>query len=127
MLKVYYVVLLLAMVICIYVLDWPYTAGCAILGIGWYLVWSATITRRLAPSGESLKYSESVSQGLPYYSTWVLVVLALFSFALFIGSAFILYSDPSEWMMGLLGLVLFGAMTVMLVFMTRIKLRGNRQ
>lgn len=125
-LKVYYVVLFVAMGFCIYVLDWVYAAGCAIVGIGGYSVWSGAVTRRLTASRESLKFSESLDQGLPYYSTWVLVVLSLSSFLLFLASALMLYTDPSEWMMGLLGTVLFGASTAMLVNMTRRKLSSKR-
>jgi hypothetical protein len=125
-LKAYYVVMFLAMVICIYFLNWFYAAGCAILGIGGYSVWSATVTRRLVASEERLRFSESLAQSLPYYSTWVLVVLSLFSFIFVLMFGLILYIDPSEWVMGSIGLVFFGVATVMLVFMTRTKLRSKR-
>jgi hypothetical protein len=127
LLKVYYLLFLVAMIFCFYVLGWQYAVFCAVLGLGWYAIWSAKVTRPLSASDEKLKYSESVSQGLPYYSTWVLVVLSLFSLIMFLVCAIILYADPSEWIMGLLGLVLFGVTTVMLVFNIRLKLRVNRQ
>ena len=125
-LKVYYVVTFLAMVISIYFLNWFYAAGCAILGIGGYLVWSATVTRRLVVSAERLRYSESLAQSLPYYSTWVLVVLSLLSFIFVLMGGFIIYIEPSEWLMSLLCLVFFGLTTVILAFMTITKLKSKR-
>jgi hypothetical protein len=125
-LKVYYLVMFLAMGICIYFLNWLYAAGCAILGLGGYAVWSATVTRWMVASAERLRYSESLAQSLPYYSTWVLVVLSLLSFIFFLTGGFMIYMDPSEWMMGLLCLVFFGVATVTLIFMTRTKLRNKR-
>ncbi|MEI6135692.1 MAG: hypothetical protein WCP72_12020 [Desulfomonile sp.] len=124
-LKVYYLAMFPAMGVCIY-LNWLYAAGCAILGLGGYAVWSATVTRRLVASAERLRYSESLTQSLPYYSKWVLVVLSLFSFIFFLTGGFMLYIDPSEWVMGSLCLVFFGVATVYFVFMTRTKLRSKR-
>ena len=126
-LKVYYVVTFLAMVISIYFLNWFYAAGCAILGIGGYLAWSASVTRRLVASSERLRYSESLAQSLPYYSTWVLVVLSLLSFIFVLMGGFIIYIEPSEWLMSLLCMGFFGATTVILVFMTITKLKSKRR
>jgi hypothetical protein len=43
-------------------------------------------------SAERLRYSESLAQSLPYYSTWVLVVLSLLSFIFVLMGGFIIYS-----------------------------------
>ena len=126
-LKVYYVVMFVAMGISIYFFDWLYAGGCAILGIGGYSVWSATVTRRLVVSKEKLRYSESLAQGLPYYSTWVLVLLSLVSFIFVLMGGFVIYTDPSEWVMGSLCVVFFGVATVCFVFMTKTKLKSKRR
>jgi hypothetical protein len=125
-LKVYYVVMFLAMGISIYFLNWFYAAGWTILWVGGYLVWSSTVTRRLVVSAERLRYSESLAQSLPYYSTWVLVVLSLVSFIFVLMGGFIIYIEPSEWLMSLLCMGFFGATTVILVFMTITKLKSKR-
>ena len=125
-LQEYYIVMFVAIGICMYFLDWFYAAGCAIFGIGVYSVWIAVLTRRLVASEERLRFSESLSQRLPYYSTWVLVVMSFVFGVMFLMCGFALYTDRSEWGPGVLGLVVFGGMTVMTVFMTSMKLRSRR-
>ena len=125
-LKVYYVVMFLAMGISIYFLDYLYTGVCVIFGIGGYLVWSDKVTRRLKVSAERLGFSESVVQGLPGYSTWGLVFMSLVSFMFVVTGGFIFYTDPSEWVMSSICIVFFGLATVIFVFMTITKLKSKR-
>ena len=118
-LKVYYVVMFLAMGISIYFLNWFYAAGCTILGIGGYLVWSSTVTRRLVVSAERLLiFREPCSEPSILQHMWFWWFLSLLSFIfVLMGRIHILHRTfrmADEFTL----MCFFGATTVILVFMT---------
>lgn len=114
-LKALVVGLFLLMAACFQLNNWVYPAALTALSFVVYSVWSYSVTRGMPVSPERPGYYESIRDNLKYHGTGSLVIFLLFIFMLCVGSGLMAYFEPEKRIVGSLGVLLFGALTVVWV------------
>lgn len=124
-LKMYYLVLLLAIVGVSSAHAFILSAAVAGLGIVFYTIWARRQVAGLQPAGETLSYRESsASQARAFgaRSLWVLEIVSL----LFVAGGILIYvTDPASRPMALLTLIFFGCCAAAIGYMLVIRGRTS--
>ena len=126
-LKGFSVGLFLTIVVCFQLPNWVYPMVLAALSFVVYAVWAASVTKGMGVSPERLSRYERFKGNLKYHGTGSLAIGTLFMFMMFIGCGLIAYFEPDKRVIGSLGLVLFGALTVLWISVMKDRLRSKRR
>ncbi len=125
-LKAFSVGLFLTMVVCFQLPNWVYPLVLAALSFVVYAVLISRVTKGMAVSPERPSHYERIKDNFKYHDTGSLVIGGLFMFAMCIGCGLMAYFEPDKRFVGSLGVVLFGALTVLWILIMRDRLRSKR-
>jgi hypothetical protein len=126
-LKVFSIGLFLLVAVYFQLTNWVYPVVLTALSLGVYALWATSVTKGMAVSPEKLSYYERIKEHLKYHGTGSLVIGALFMFTMCICCGLMAYFEPDKRFVGSLGVVLFGALTVLWVFIMIDRLRPKHR
>ncbi len=122
-LKIYYIVMLAAIVGTSGVHAYIISAAVAVLAIIFYLIWSRYQVAGLTPSSEGLSFREASSSQARAFGPRILWLLEICALVFVAGGVFLYANDPASRPIALLTIVFFGCCAALISYQLVIRRR----